>query len=46
MAADTLELDFAKARDAEPFNAILNWTGNYMTLDSPKRRARAAGVPL
>jgi replicative DNA helicase len=42
MSADTLEINFAKARDAEPFIVTLNWTGKYMHLDSPKRRARAA----
>lgn len=37
--ADTLELNFAKCRDAEPFVATLNWIGTHMHLDSPKRRA-------
>lgn len=40
LAADTLEVNFAKARDAEPFKVLLNWTGQHMHLDSPKRRAR------
>jgi replicative DNA helicase len=38
-APDTLELNFAKARDAEPFIVTLNWIGRHMHLDSPKRRA-------
>ena len=37
---DTLEIDFAKARDAEPFRATLLWEGKYMRVDSLKRRAR------
>lgn len=40
LGPDTLEINFAKARDAEPFKVLLNWQGQFMLLDSPKRRAR------
>lgn len=43
---DTLEVAFKKARDAEPFTAILNWVGQYMLVTSPRQRAlRSATAP-
>lgn len=38
LSADTLEINFAKAKDAEPFKVFLNWQGQFMRLDSAKRR--------
>jgi replicative DNA helicase len=40
LAADTLEINFAKAREAEPFKVTLTWNGPHMFLDSPRRRQR------
>jgi replicative DNA helicase len=45
---DTLELNFAKARDSEPFTAVLDWNGATMTLASrsPKPMKPQPEFPL
>jgi replicative DNA helicase len=43
-APDDLDINFAKARGAPPFQATLHWIGQFMMLDSRRRRARDRGV--